>query len=157
MLSNRKISALPVQGTNYTVPVSSYNQYIYRGCYANSATVSNISQLALNGSTPDMIKTCYETSKNYLSYPATFFGLKDGSICVFGYDNALASGLIASGNVLSDTQCNQDCGSSSKSNEFFNSSNLQKCGSSTTISLYQLSNSARSLSFKSDKTESLGT
>lgn len=141
-----KSSALIVTGTKYSSPLSSYNQYFYRGCYtSNSNTI--ISQITLTESTTDLIDTCYLYALNYLSYPATFFGLKNGNVCVFGYDNSLTSGLLISSDVLTDNQCYQDCNSifNDESQSASNSSNLPKCGSKTTVSIYQLSNTPKAL------------
>lgn len=150
-------SALIVTGTNFSSPLSSYNQYVYQGCYAISSSTSNIFQMTLNSSI-NSIDTCYTYAKNYLSSSATFFGLTNGTTCAFGYDNGLSSGLLVSGGLLPDSQCYQDCNSSSNytSLSFYNSSNLPKCGSQSTISIYQLSNSAKSLSFQTNGTIALG-
>lgn len=103
-----------------------------------------------------MINTCFLMAQNHLSNPATYFGLKEGNVCVIGYDSSLAAGTIATGGVLSDNYCYQDCGSISASLAFYNTSNLAKCGSQTTSSLYQISNSAKTLKFKTNGKAALG-
>lgn len=105
----------------------------------------------------NLIDSCYLYALNYLSYPATYFGLKNGNICVFGYDNSLTSGLLVSGALLADSQCYQDCNlvPINATLSYYNSSSVPKCGSNSTISIYQLSNIPKALLQMTNKTSSL--
>jgi len=77
------------------------------------------------------IERCY---KYALARNATYFGLTDGIECF--YDNA-STNIKVNGNQLDDSKCYMDCGKKNyevKKNFVYS----KKCGSKTTMSLYQI-------------------
>lgn len=60
------------------------------------------------------------------------------------------------GNTLSDSECYMDCSSNFNTEIDYLNSNNPKCGSQTTISIYQVQNNNISMQFRSDPYEAYG-
>lgn len=127
------------------LPKSHYNAFMYHGCYSNGPHQIMNGLSIILGPSKAYIKDCFD----YASLKgATFFGLTNGTTCTYG---SSATNLTVNGDVLSNSICSMDCGSTvSATLTPVNAkplsrcrkipqliSNLtDKCGSSSAISTY---------------------
>lgn len=138
-----------VKNTNYSIPLSKFNAYQYRGCYSNLNITSVFTGNTSLKSISDMIGGCFDIA---ISKFSSFFGIQDGNNCFFG--NATAN--FGDVDLLTDDQCFIDCGLSQKNNSFYLNSDKRKCGSASTVSVYQIQNNEISMDYRTDSNSAYG-
>lgn len=129
------VNLYPALATNTTLrPHSSFNKYQYRGCFDTSSnTILSMGTITFNQTGKALLSACHAYS---LKQGASYFGLKNGTICNYGSSiSTLTSQLI-----VSDLLCYIDCGYQAQQLVSQNDNTKIKCGSSTASSIYQIQN-----------------
>jgi len=121
-----------VNNTNYTMPQSSIENYLYAGCYVDgSPTVLDITTPTILRNGDDFLVACQRIAQSNNAY---YFGLRNGTTCYYGQQS---NNLNRYGVKRPDSECYMNCGSSDATLNAFNTDNV-KCGSVSRTSIYQL-------------------